>query len=180
MADLRRTRKNVQTALLIIVGIDVLAAVAFFSPLVGSAESRMLEMHTLQAELTTKTRQVGPLKDLPNKVKLATKQVADFYKQRFPAQDSQIATELGKLAAADGVHIDQVQYKPKDVGPGGLQPVEMEADLSGNYVALARFINALERDDMFFIVSSVSLAGEQTGAVKLTMKIETYLKAGPQ
>jgi len=180
MADLRRTRKKIQAALLMIVGVDVLAAIAFFSPLVGSAESRMLEMHTLQAELTTKTKQVGPLKDLPDKVKLATKQVADFYKKRFPAQDSQIATELGKLAAGDGVTIDQVQYKPKDVGPGGLQPVEMEADLSGNYVALARFINALERDEMFFIVSSVSLAGEQTGAVKLTMKIETYLKAGPQ
>jgi len=180
MADLRRTRKSIQAALLIIVGVDVLAAVALFSPLVGSAESRMLEMHTLQAELTTKTREVGPLKDLPDKVKLASQQVADFYKKRFPAQDSQIATELGKLAAADGVTIDQVQYKPKDVGPGGLQPVEMEADLGGNYVALARFINALERDDMFFIVSSVSLAGEQTGAVKLTMKIETYLKAGPQ
>jgi Tfp pilus assembly protein PilO len=180
MADLRRTRKNVKTALLLIVGIDVLAAIAFFSPLVGSAESRMLEMHTLQAELTTKTRQVGPLKDLPDKVKLASQQVADFYKKRFPAQNSQIATELGRLAAADGVTIDQVQYKFKDEGPGGLRPVEMEADLSGNYVALARFINALERDDMCFIVSSVSLAGEQTGAVKLTMKIETYLKAGPQ
>jgi type IV pilus assembly protein PilO len=180
MADLRRTRKNIQAALLFIVGIDVLAAVAFFSPLVGSAESRMLEMHTLQAELTTKTKELGSLKDLPDKVKLATQQVADFYKKRFPAQGSQIATELGKLAASDGVKIDQVQYKAKDVGPGGLQRVEMEADLSGNYVALARFINALERDDMFFIVSSVSLAGEQTGAVKLTMKIETYLRAGAQ
>jgi type IV pilus assembly protein PilO len=179
MADLRRTRKNIQAALLFIIGIDVLAAVAFFSPLVGSAESRMLEMHTLQAELTTKTKQLGSLKDLPDKVKLATQQVSDFYKRRFPAQESQILSEMGKLAAADGVKIDQVQYKPKDVGPGGLQPVEMIADLSGNYVALARFINALERDDMFFIVSSVSLAGEQTGAVKLTMKIETYLK-GPQ
>jgi type IV pilus assembly protein PilO len=137
-------------------------------------------MHTLQAELTTKTKEVGPLKDLPAKVKLATRQVAEFYKRRFPSQESQILSELGKLEAAEGVTIDHVQYKPKDVGPGGLQPVEMEADLSGNYIALARFISALERDDMFFIISSVALAGEQTGSVKLTMKLETYLKAGPQ
>jgi type IV pilus assembly protein PilO len=180
MADLRQTRKNIKMALFILVGVDVLAAVAFFSPLVGSAESRLLEMHTLQAELTAKTRQVEPLKDLPDKVKLATRQVADFYKKRFPAQNSQIASELGKLTVADHVTIEHMQYKPQDVGPGGLEPWEIEADLSGNYVSLAHFINGLERDDMFFIISSVAFTGEQTGPVKLQMKLETYLKAGPQ
>jgi len=180
MADLRKTRKNIQTALFVILGVDVLAAVAFFSPLVGSAESRLLEMHTLQAELTTKTRQVEPLKDLPHKVVLARQQISDFYTKRFPAQSSQIQTELGKVAGADGVVIEQGQYKAQDVGPGGLQPIEIEADFAGNYRSLAHFINALERDNTFFIISSVALAGEQTGPVKLKMKLETYLKAGTQ
>jgi type IV pilus assembly protein PilO len=180
MADLRKTRKNIQTALFVILGVDVLAAAAFFSPLVGSAESRLLEMHTLQAELTTKTRQVEPLKDLPHKVVLARQQISDFYTKRFPSQNSQIASELGKVAAGDGIAIEQVQYKPDDLGPGDLQPIEIEADLAGNYRSLAHFINALERDSTFFIISSVALAGEQTGPVKLKMKLETYLKAGPQ
>ena len=180
MADLRKTRKNIQTVLFVILGVDVLAAVAFFSPLVGSAESRLLEMHTLQAELTTKTRQVEPLKDLPHKVVLARQQISDFYSKRFPAQSSQIQTELGKVAGADGVVIEQGQYKAQDVGPGGLQPIEIEADFAGNYRSLAHFINALERDNTFFIINSVALAGEQTGPVKLKMKLETYLKAGPQ
>jgi type IV pilus assembly protein PilO len=180
MADLRKTRKNIQTALFVILGVDVLAAIAFFSPLVGSAESRLLEMHTLQAELTTKTRQVEPLKDLPHKVVLARQQISDFYTKRFPGQNSQIASELGKVAGADGIVIEQVQYKPSDLGPGGLQPIEIEADLAGNYRSLAHFVNALERDNTFFIISSVALAGEQTGPVKLKMKLETYLKAGPQ
>jgi hypothetical protein len=180
MADLRKTRKNIQTVLFVILGVDVLAAVAFFSPLVGSAESRLLEMHTLQAELTTKTRQVEPLKDLPHKVVLARQQISDFYTKRFPAQSSQIQTELGKVAGADGVVIEQGQYKAQDVGPGGLQPIEIEADFAGNYRSLAHFINALERDNTFFIISSVALAGEQTGPVKLKMKLETYLKAGAQ
>jgi type IV pilus assembly protein PilO len=54
----------------------------------------------------------------------------------------------------------------------------MDAQLSGNYASLAKFINALERDDMFFIISSISLGGEQKGPIKLQMKLETYLKAG--
>jgi hypothetical protein len=64
------------------------------------------------------------------------------------------------------------------VGPGHLQPVEIEATLTGNYVSLARFINALERADMFFIISGITLGGEQNGPIKLQMKVETYLKVG--
>ena len=61
---------------------------------------------------------------------------------------------------------------------GGLQPVEIDADFAGNYTALAKFINALERDEMFFIINNVTLGGQQQGPVKLGVKLETYLKAG--
>jgi len=71
-----------------------------------------------------------------------------------------------------------LKYKPSEERLGKLQPVEMEADLVGNYTALAKFINALERDDMFFIINSVTLGGEPQGAVKLQVKLEAYLKAG--
>jgi type IV pilus assembly protein PilO len=178
MPDLRRTRKNLKTALAIMLGVDLLAAVVYFSPLVGSAETRRMDMNQLQAELTTKTRQVAPLKDLPQKVALASHQIADFYKKRFPSENSQIVTEFGKVAGANGVAIEQVKYTGKEPGEGGLQPVEVEADLSGNYTSIARFINALERDDMFFIIDSVTLGGQPRGPVKLNMKLETYLKAG--
>jgi type IV pilus assembly protein PilO len=178
MPDLRRTRKNLKSTLAIMAGIDLLAAVVYFSPLVGSAESRRQEMNTLQTELNTKTRQVAPLKDLPQKVVLASHQITDFYKTRFPSQNSQIPIKFGKLAAANGVTIEQEKYKVKDSETGGLQPVEMEADLAGNYTSLAHFINALERDEMFFIINSVTLGGQPQGPVKLNVKLETYLKAG--
>jgi type IV pilus assembly protein PilO len=59
----------------------------------------------------------------------------------------------------------------------GLRPVEIEADFSGGYLQLVRFINALERDPLFFIIDSVQLGGEQAGVVKLQLKLETYQKA---
>jgi type IV pilus assembly protein PilO len=178
MPDLRRTRKNLKTAIAIMAGVDLLAAVMYFSPLVGSAESRRMELNELQTELNTKTRQVAPLKDLPQKVVLASHQINDFYKRRFPSQSSQIVTEFGKLAAANGVAIETVKYKLDTAETGGLQPEEIDASLAGNYTSLARFINALERDEMFFIIDSVTLGGQPQGAVKLSMKVETYLKAG--
>lgn len=178
MPDLRQTRKKLKTALAIMAGVDLLAAVVYFSPLVGSAESRRQELNQLQTELVVKTKQVAPLQNLPQKVVKASGQIGDFYKKRFPAQDSQIMTDFGKLASANGVTIEQAKYPIKESFPGGLQRVEIEADLGGNYTALARFINGLERADMFFIINSVTLGGDQQGPVKLNVKLETYLKAG--
>jgi type IV pilus assembly protein PilO len=178
MPDLRRTRKSLKTAIAVMAGVDLLAAIVYFSPLVGSAETRRQELNNLQTELITKTRLVAPLKDLPQKVVLAGHQITDFYKKRFPSQQSQIPTQLGKLCAANGVVLDQEKYKVHDAEVGGLQPVEIEADFAGNYTSLAKFINALERDEMFFIIDGVTLGGQQQGPVKLSMKLETYLKAG--
>lgn len=178
MPDLRQTRKKVKLTLAILGGVNLLAAVVYFSPLVGSVESRQMERNRLQAELTTKTRQVAPLKDLPQKVELAKHQIADFYRNRFPSQNSEIYAKLGKIAAENSVKIEQLRNKPADTTSNGLQAVEMEADLSGSYSSLARFINAIERDEMFFVVNSVTLNGEPQGAVKLSVKLEAYLKVG--
>jgi Tfp pilus assembly protein PilO len=178
MPDLRQTRKKIKIALAALVGVDVVAVVVLFSPLVGSTASRRQELNGLWSELQTKTRQVEPLKNLPEKVNTASRQITDFYKKRFPTQDSQIATQFGKLATANEVTIEQAKYKEENMEVGRLEPVEVEANLTGNYVSLAKFINALERDDMLFIIDSIALAGEQKGPIKLQMKVETYLKAG--
>ena len=50
----------------------------------------------------------------------------------------------------------------------------MDADVSGDYLQVARFINALERNKLFFIVDGVQLGSEQSGGVKLQIKVETY------
>jgi len=178
MPDLRQTRKKLKTALVVMATVDLLAAIVYFSPLVGSAETRRQDLNQLQTELLLKTRQVAPLKDLDKKIRNANGQIVDFYKMRFPSQDSQIPTEFGKLATANGVSIEQAKYKVEEVGPGRLQPVEIEADLAGNYLSQAKFINALERDETFFIINSITLAGDPQGPVKLNVKLETYLKAG--
>lgn len=181
MPDLRQTRKKITTALVIMGVVDVLALVVYVSPLVGSAESRKLAIASLQAELTAKTKQVAPLKDLPGpngKVQLAKREIVDFYKKRIPQEDSQIPAEFGKLASENSVAIEQVKYKLLEGTLGNLQPVELDADLAGNYTSLARFINALERDDMFFIINSITLGGEQQGPVKLNLKLEAFLRTG--
>jgi type IV pilus assembly protein PilO len=177
MPDSRDARKKVKIAIAVLVAVDVVAAVVLFSPLVGSERSRREQLDQLWRELQQKTRAAEPLRDFDKKIVTARQQIDDFYKNRLPAQDSAIYEELGKLAGQSGVRIGQIRSKAKDTESVGLRPVEIDADFSGGYLQLVRFINALERDQLFFIVDSVQLGGEQGGTVKLQLKLETYQKA---
>ena len=113
---------------------------------------------------------------MDKKIVLAKDQIRQFYKDRFGTRDSEIAGELGKLAAENGVRIVQAKYKEEDAEASGIVPVEIEGNFSGDYLQLARFINALERSKLFFTVDSVSLAGETTGPVHLEVKLHSYLR----
>jgi Tfp pilus assembly protein PilO len=178
MPDLRKTRRKVKTALVVMGAVDVIALIVYFSPLVSSELSRRTHLDELWRELQLKTREVQPLRGLDKKIPIAQKQIDQFYNDRFPSKDSVISEALGKLASETGVKIANIKYSVKDPEPVGVSPVEIEADMSGDYLQLVRFINALERSQTFFLVDSVSLAGEQGGLVKLQVKMETYLKTG--
>jgi len=120
------------------------------------------------------------LRGLDKKIPVAHKQIDQFYAQRLPSQDSSISADLGKVASQNGIKIESIKYSMKDAEMTGLgvRRMEIEADLAGDYLQLVRFINALERNQMFFLVDSVGLGGEQNGMVKLQLKLETYLKSG--
>ena len=178
MPDLRHTRKKVKTVLTTLIAVDVIAVAIYFSPLIGSQQSRRDEMNQLWRELQTKTREVEPLRGLDKKIPLAHDQIEQFYKDRIPSQESAISEEIGKLAQQSGVRMESVKYGAMDAEAVGVEPVEIEAGFAGDYLQLVRFINSLERDQIFFLVNSVALAGEQNGIVKLDLKMETYLKSG--
>jgi type IV pilus assembly protein PilO len=178
VAELRdQKRRKLVIVFAVLAVIDIGLGVVLLSPLVGSEQSRKTELDQLWKQLQVKTRQVEPLRGIDQKIVLAQQQIDDFYKNRLPSQDFAISEELGKLATDNGVRIGQVKYLPKDLQPVGVRPVFVEADFTGDYVQLVRFINALERDKVFFIVDSVDLGGAQGGLVKLSLKLEAYLKA---
>jgi type IV pilus assembly protein PilO len=177
MPDVRDARKKVKIAIAALLAVDIISGLVLLSPLVGSERSRREQLDQLWRELQQKTRAAEPLRDFDKKIASARRQIDDFYKNRLPAQDSAIYAELGKVAGQNGVHIGQIRSKAKDTESVGLRPVEIEADFSGGYLQLIRFINALERDSIFFIVDSVQLGGEQGGTVRLQLKLETYQKA---
>ena len=178
MPDLGNSRRKLKIAIGAMLAADVVAVAVLFSPLVGSSESRKLQLNKLRIELQKKTREVEPLRGMDKKIVLAKDQIGGFYKDRFAAKDSDLANELGKLAAENGIRIQKARYKEDDAESSGVIPVEIQGSFSGDYLQLVRFINTLERSKLFFTVDGVELAGESAGPVKLEITMHSYLRAG--
>jgi len=118
------------------------------------------------------------LRGLDKKVVVAKDQIADFYRDRLPSTYSSIDAEMGKLADETGTNMAQVKFHLDDEQGGGLRPITIDSLLSGDYLHIVKFINALERDKMLFIVNSIALGDAKGGVVKLQLRMQTYMKSG--
>jgi Tfp pilus assembly protein PilO len=176
MANLRNARKRFTTAAIFLAVLDVAAVGFLVSPLGRSRSAREAEWAEARRELQAKKADAVPLRGMDKKLDLARQEIAAFYKDRFPAQYSAVSSELGKVAGETGVRVSQIAYEPKPADVPNLQQVVINANLDGDYLQVVKFINALERDRMFFMVDSLTLAQEQGGMVRLQIKLETYLR----
>lgn len=174
MASIQEVRRTWLPVVVVLALLDLAGVGYLFSPAGRSRQARLADYYQLRAELTAKKQEVLPTRGMDQKLKQASADITGFYGNRFPAQYSTMSEELGKVASDNGVHFVAVKYDEKDAPIEGLRKVNIEISLSGDYLQEVKFINALERDKMFFLVDGVAL-GEQQGNVRLQIKLETYM-----
>lgn len=141
----------------------------------GAAAGDAAQLQEKQAEYRAMQLKTKPLRGLDKKINQAQLDEQAFYEKRFPATYSAVLTELGGLAVTNNVLLTRVQYsqsKPNE----GLYQIRIDANLSGDYAPIVRFINGLERNKIFFLIDGVALSGQQNGIVSLRMKLRTYLR----
>jgi len=128
-----------------------------------------------QIQLRALELQTAPLRGLDQRVQKTRKQLDDFYQKRIPPNYSSIDARIVELQVASGVRLTRVQYTQGAAGPG-LTEISMDASISGDYPAIMRFVNSLERDPMFFIIRAMALTGQQGGLVNLRLRVSTWLR----
>lgn len=178
MADIRSTKRAVYTILTILLAFNGVALAVLLSPLGRNTAAHTAEIDSLNADLQAKTREVVPLTGIDKKVDEARGQIDSFYQERLPASYSDAITQLGKLAASNGVQLADAGYKTSEQAPvQGILEVSIQATLTGDYVNQMKFVNAVERSKTLFIVDSVKLAEEpQGGGVRLEIVLQTYIR----
>jgi len=122
--------------------------------------------------------QMEHIQNLPAKVQQARRDADRFIEERIAPNDSTIAGEIGNLAAKENVQLTNAQYIMTPASDD-LTRVRIDASLSGQYAPLMHFINDLERDKnhVFFIISGISLNGQQGGLVNLRLRVDTYMRS---
>jgi Tfp pilus assembly protein PilO len=165
-----------------IAGVSVLAILnVFLLVQLGLAlrdlgSSREDQLQQAQLQLAQLRVQTAKLNGLPEKVEQSRKDAARFYAQRIPANYSSILAELGTLAQKNNIRLTRAGYT-QTPAIEGLAELRIDANLAGEYSGIMRFINGLERDKTFFVVSAVTLTGQQGGQVNLRLRLNTYLHA---
>jgi type IV pilus assembly protein PilO len=129
-----------------------------------------------QIQLRAMELQTVPLRGLENRVKEARAQMQSFYDKRIPSNYSTISGRIGELEVASGVRITRLQYAQGISGPD-LTEIVIESTISGDYPQVMRFINSLERDQTFFLIRAMALAGQQGGQVNLRLSLSTWMRS---
>ncbi|HWR34641.1 MAG TPA: hypothetical protein VN622_02080 [Clostridia bacterium] len=169
-------RRRLLIVLIVLLVLDAAAVALLLSPLGRSRSARENDYSRVRAELQAKRRESLPARGMDQKLDTARKQIDVFYRDRLPTRYSEISAQLGKLANENKIQITGIRYEEQDVSMPGVQRIGIDASLTGDYANEMKFINALERNKLFFVVNSVLLGEAQEGTVRLQVRFETYIR----
>jgi hypothetical protein len=163
-------------ALLVLLDLYLVMHLVFVFQGLSAANATAIDQQRVElraAELAAK-----PLRGLDKKLVASTADADAFYARRLPYAISEVAAEMGVLAKRTGVHQTRTQYAYAPVlkGNDALTEVKMDASISGDYRPIVQFINAAERDKIFFVINTINLTGQTTGQVNLRIRMTTYLR----
>lgn len=177
MTNVREHRRRLHIIAALLILVNVIAASMLVYSLMRSGQSRQSEFAALRVQVQRQKMIVVPPNTVQQRVEEARKQIDDFYRSRVPGQFSDVYDRLGKVAAQNRVKLANIRYNEGESDIPGLHRINIQASLGGDYAQVLKFINALERDKMFFIIDSVSLGEQQGGAVRLEIALEAYLRS---
>ena len=182
MRNVAQAQRGLIVVIVCLAIIDVATVALLLSPAIRSSKSTQAELLALQAELAQKRIQAVPALDMDKKLAEARTQISDFYAHDFVSRYSEISEVLAKAAAESHVQLTNITYIPlkhsateaKNAVNTKATAIDLTLDMMGNYESEIRFINALERSKMLLVIGSVNLAESQGGAIRLSLKMQTY------
>lgn len=90
---------------------------------------------------------------------------------------SSVVQDLGDIAKQAGLPPSTIGFKQHEVEKRGVVQVEVNASVEGDYPALVRFINGLERNEHLYLIDSLALTVSQDKRIKLALQMKTYFRA---
>ena len=182
MTTMEKVRRRFLLLLGILFALDAGLVAYLVWPGSNSAALKQEEAQ-LREEVKLKRQQAAPLKDIDSRLQETRENIKKFYAAKIPTHWSQISSELSKLAQENKVALSGIQYKTDDTGLSNVKQIGIETGVVGDYGNIARFLNAVERDKLLFVINQINVRAAQQagtapqgGTVELQINFETFLQ----
>jgi Tfp pilus assembly protein PilO len=144
-----------------------------------SPESRREQLQSLEAEQAQLQARVAELRALTVRVQDATKLSQEFAADNFIGRTNAFSTmvkNLQDLAVKNEVYPSGITYNMLEgTNELGWNGVEVKLSLAGEYADVVRFINSVEKSNVFWIIRGLTVMGGTESRLRLTLTAETYL-----
>jgi len=159
------------------------AAVVAFKPFGGGADDLRRERQRLQQQLAQLQAQVKHSNNIAAKVQTARTEgdkFLDAYVTERRVVTSTVYSDLVQMAKDAGITLLPTNFSSDPIeGSETLSMMTINANCSGTYANLVKFINLIDRSDRFLIIESLNAVPQQTGqSLSVALKIDTFIKDG--
>lgn len=185
--DLTNWKRWVWIGLAVVLVLD-LALVVFLWRAAGSDRAALENRRNLLR--TRYMLQVADIKratEIRQNMPQAERESTEFYTTRLHTLDGGYSSLLGDFDAISkkaGITVSSLAFKQNEIAGRNVVEIGVTATVEGDYPALVRFINGLERSDSFYLLDNLGLASGSTGGIRLNLNLRTYLRCegscGPQ
>ena len=96
-----------------------------------------------------------------------------------------VSQEVGEIARDTHVQVQDTKFREKEVSGRGVDEIEVEALLAGDYGGIVRFLNRLQRSKNIYVVDSLGLDSATgtsganqapPGTVKVSLHLRSYFR----
>jgi hypothetical protein len=122
---------------------------------------------------------VAQMRQLRDKLQVALQNGEQFAQGHFQARSSgfsAILTDLERRASESNLKPGGITYRLEEPPEQpGWTSVEVTLIVEGEYPDLLRFIHQLEQSDLFWIINSLTVAGDTGRELRMSLEMQTYL-----
>ena len=180
--DFKIKQRIILVFLLLLVAADVTLAV--YSWNTASAEAAQQELALMMRNRDLLKKDIQRAREIRSRIPAIQKDCVAFEQSLFPKTTgySMVSAELDSLATKSGLRVESRALKPKPVKGYDLTELAIDAQVAGDYRAVVKFLNSLQRSPNYYAVEGLSarpaghLQGPK-GGLNVTVHIKTYFRA---
>ena len=178
-ANSRRWKIGVIVALACVLGTDIALGVMSWNAAAEAPQSQAQKLVQLTRTAKLLAADVQRGQAIEKRIPDLTTECSGFYQRDLLPMSSGYASviaDIGRMSREAGVQSSGLKLSEEDVKDRGLEEIKISSAVEGDYSALIRLLEALERSPHFYLLDELSLSSDKSGMIKLDLKLRTYFR----